>query len=42
MLHRSRFAHYYQKGDDICIFHSLSMDLIFGNKIFWIYCFRSL
>lgn len=32
MLRRSRFAHYYQRGDEVCIFHALSMEILFGSR----------
>jgi len=31
-LKRSRFAQFYVRGDDICLFHSLSRDVVFGNS----------
>ncbi|MHC4399487.1 MAG: radical SAM protein [Planctomycetota bacterium] len=31
MLRRSRFAHYYQQDGDVCIFHALNMEVLFGN-----------
>jgi uncharacterized protein len=32
MLFRSRFAHFYERGGEICLFHSLSSDVLFGNR----------
>lgn len=31
MLYRSRFAKYYRRGDNVCLFHSLTMRILFGN-----------
>ena len=30
VVRRSRFARYYQRGEDVCFFHSLTMDVLFG------------
>ena len=30
VVRQSRFARYYQRGEDVCFFHSLTMDVLFG------------